>query len=245
MRRVRRAITTTLFLGLLGLGGLLLYGHARSHPEDMPWTPLDLSQPVGAFTGRKLADLADEGTLCRSLLDQAGVAFTALPERTGENGQCGYRDAVRFAADDGALRISYRPDDLGTNCAVAAGLALWEWQVVQPAAIRYFGQEVTAVDHLGSYSCRRIYGRSEGAWSEHSTANAVDIAGFRLADGTRISVLRDWTGSDEEAAFLRDVRDGACDLFSTVLSPDYNQAHRDHFHFDQAQRGSFGWRGCR
>jgi hypothetical protein len=244
MRRLRRAIVTLIFLALLALAGLLFYGYARNHPQDMPWTPLDLGQPIGAFTGRKLADLADEGPYCRSLLDRAGVAFITLPARSAEDGQCGYSDAVRFAPG-GALRIRYRPGDLGTNCAVAAALALWEWHVVQPAAVRHFGQEVAAIDHFGSYSCRRIYGRREGAWSEHSTANAVDIAGFRLADGTRVNLLRDWNSSDEKARFLREVRDGACNLFATVLSPDYNEAHRDHFHFDQAQRGSFGWRGCR
>ncbi|HET9426729.1 MAG TPA: extensin family protein [Allosphingosinicella sp.] len=243
MRRVRRA-SLVVVLGLLGMAVILLYGYARSHPEDMPWTPLDLGQPVGAFTGRKLADLADEGELCRALLDQAGIAFSRLPARSASAGQCGYRDAVRFAAG-GALQIDYRPADLGTNCAVAAGLALWEWHVVQPAALRHFGQPISTIEHLGSYSCRRIYGRSEGAWSEHATANAVDIAGFRLADGTRIIVVEDWAGSDAHARFLRDVRDGACDLFATVLSPDYNEAHRDHLHLDQAQRGSFGWRGCR
>jgi len=90
-----------------------------------------------------------------------------------------------------------------------------------------------------------MYGRSEGDFSEHATANALDVAGFTLADGRSISVLRDWTGDGEDAQFLRAVRDGACDLFSTVLSPDYNAAHRDHFHFDQADRGTTGWRACR
>ena len=244
MKSFRRFVTLLLMAGLIGLIGLLLYGYSRSHPQDMPWTPLDLGQPVGAFTGRKLADLADEGGRCVALLDQAGVAFTRLAPRSAADGQCGYENAVRFAAG-GALRIDYRPIDLGTNCAVAAGLALWEWHVVQPAALSHFGQQVTAIDHFGSYSCRRIYGREEGAWSEHATANAVDISGFRLADGTRISLLEDWPGSDARSLFLREVRDGACDLFATVLSPDYNEAHRDHLHLDQAQRGSFGWRGCR
>jgi hypothetical protein len=68
------------------------------------------------------------------------------------------------------------------------------------------GQPVAAIDHFGSYSCRRLYGREEGAWSEHSTADAFDVAGFGLADGTRISVARDWNGAGVEAAFLRDVR---------------------------------------
>lgn len=243
MRRVRRAATTLLVLALLGLGGLLLYGYARNHPEDVPWAPLDLTRPVGAFTGRKLADLADEGERCAGLLERAGVRFTRLPARSN-GAQCGYSGAVRFTPG-GSLGIGYRPDDLGTNCAVAAALALWEWHVVQPAALEHFGQEVAAIDHFGSYGCRRLYGRSEGGWSEHASANAVDIAGFRLDDGTRISIVNDWDEQGARSAFLKDVRDGACDLFATVLSPDYNAAHRDHLHFDQAQRGRFGWRGCR
>ena len=243
MRRVRRFVSILIVLALLGLAGLLLYGYARNHPEDLPWTRLDLGQPVGAFTGRKLADLADEGERCTGLLERAGISFTALPPRSSGE-QCGYDHAVRFTPG-GALGIGYRPADLGTNCAVAAALALWEWHVVQPAALEHFGQEVAGIDHFGSYSCRRLYGREQGGWSEHATANAVDIAGFRLADGTRISIAGDWEKQGPRGAFLKDVRDGACDLFATVLSPDYNAAHRDHLHLDQAQRGRFGWRGCR
>jgi hypothetical protein len=242
MKRVRRTIVWLLVLGAVGLGGLLLYGHARRHPEDVPWTALDLGRPVGLFTGRKLADLADEGPRCRQLLTRAGVRFTALPPRPGR--QCGYRDAVRFGRG-GSLEIAYRPADLGTNCAVAAGLALWEWHVVQPAAQRHFGQAVARIEHFGSFSCRRLYGRDEGAWSEHAGANAVDVAAFVLGDGRRVSVLTDWEDEGPRGHFLEDVRDGACRLFATVLSPDYNRAHRDHFHLDQAQRGAFGWRACR
>ncbi|HEY0625251.1 MAG TPA: extensin family protein [Allosphingosinicella sp.] len=240
--RLPRILKALVLLALAGFGGMLLYGYARNHPEDLPWTELDLTRPVGAFTGRKLAGLAGEGLQCRALLARAGVRYTALPPR--EDGQCGYEDAVRFASG-GALNISYRPEDLGTSCPVAAALALWEWHVVQPAALRHFGSRVETIQHYGSYSCRRIYGRSEGTWSEHSRANAVDIASFRLEDGTRISVLGDWSKEDDKAAFLHEVRDGACDLFATVLSPDYNAAHRDHLHLDQAARGEMGWRGCR
>jgi hypothetical protein len=237
-----RLVKSFLALALFGFGGILLYGYSRNHPEDMPWTELDLAQPVGAFTGRKLAKLGGEGGRCQALLRRAGIRFNPLPPRSA--GQCAYDDAVRFRGG-GALDIDFRPSDLGTSCPVAAGLALWEWHVVQPAALQHFGQKVVSIDHFGSFSCRRIYGRSEGAWSEHSTANAVDIAGFRLEDGSRITVLGAWRDEGAKSAFLRDVRDGACDLFATVLSPDYNSAHRDHFHFDQAQRGEFGWRGCR
>ena len=242
MRGLRRIVVRLIVLGLVVLAGLLLYGLARDNPEDLPWTSLDLTRPVGAFTGRKLADLADEGGRCTALLRQAGVRFNRLPAR-GAGPNCGYDHAVRFAPG-GALTIDYRPDGLGTNCAVAAGLALWEWHVVQPAALRHFGQRVRRIDHLGSYSCRRIYGRDQGDWSEHATANAVDISGFTLEDGTRIRVLGDWE-EGEKGRFLDEVRDGACDLFATVLSPDYNAAHRDHLHLDQAGRGALGWRACR
>ncbi|HEV2866141.1 MAG TPA: extensin family protein [Allosphingosinicella sp.] len=243
MRRLRRIVIRLLVLGLAGLGGLLLYGYGRSHPQDVPWAPLDLSQPVGAFTGRKLAELADEGPRCRALLERAGVRFTPLPARTA-GPQCGYTDAVRFTAG-GAVRIGYHPADLGINCAVAAALALWEWHVVQPAALRHFGREVASIEHFGSYSCRRLYGRTQGQWSEHARANALDVAGFVLSDGTRISVARDWQAQGPKGRFLHDVRDGGCRLFASVLSPDYNDAHRDHFHLDEAERGRLGWRACR
>jgi hypothetical protein len=39
-----------------------------------------------------------------------------------------------------------------------------------------------------------------------------------------------------EAAFLRRLHDGACGTFTTVLGPDANAAHRNHFHFDLAAR---------
>src|SRR5690606_7642963 len=76
-----RFIKLALFAALLLLAGLLLYGLARNHPEDLPWTGLDLARPVGAFTGRKLAGLADDPARCRVLLARAGVPVTALPAR--------------------------------------------------------------------------------------------------------------------------------------------------------------------
>ncbi len=238
-----RGVKIFLLLALLAFLALLGWGYARNHPEDLPWTELDLAHPVGAFTGRKLAALGGEGETCRGLLRRAGIRFVALPPRGGA-GQCGYEDAVRFRGG-GALEIRYRPADLGTSCPVAAAMALWEWHVVQPAALKHFGQKVATVDHFGSYSCRRLYGRSEGGWSEHARANAVDIAGFRPEGSERITIVGDWNDEGAKGEFLRDVRDGACRLFATTLSPDYNEAHRDHFHLDQAGRGAMGWRACK
>lgn len=243
MKAIRRAIGALLvFAVMLGLA-FALYAVLRNRPQDLPWTRLDLGQPVGAFTGRKLAGLTGDLAKCHALLRSAGVRFDALaPVRRGES--CGYADGVRLAPG-GARRIGFSPATPGTSCAVAAALAMWEWNVVQPAAQKHLGAQVTRIEHFGSYSCRRMYGRSEGGWSEHATADAIDVAGFTLSDGSRVRVLGDWEGSGAKAAFLREVRDGACKLFSTTLSPDYNAAHRDHLHLDQAERGKMGWRACR
>ncbi len=242
MRALRRSLGWLVAMAIAATLVLALWVALRGRPQDLPWTPLDLGQPIGLSTGRKLTALTLDFPRCRALLDRAGVRYTVLPPRAG-TGQCGYRDGVRFAPG-GARRIAYTPASLGVACPVAAALAMWEWDVVQPAAERRFGQRVTAIDHFGSYNCRRIYGRDSGTWSEHATADAVDIAGFRLADGTRITVARDWKGDGAKAGFLHEVRDGACRLFATTLSPDYNAAHADHLHLDQANR-PMGWRACR
>ncbi|WP_277979427.1 extensin family protein [Sphingomonas phyllosphaerae] len=222
----------------------MAWSYLRGRPQDLPWAPLDLGQPIGLFTGRKLAALDGEPARCAALLDLAGVRYATVSTRRPAESQCGYDSAVRLERG-GARRIALTPESVAVACPVAAALAMWEWDVVAPAAQRHFGARVSRIEHLGSYSCRRMYGRSSGGWSEHATANALDVAGFRLDDGTRVSVLRDWRGGDAKAAFLRDVRDGACRVFATVLSPDYNAAHRDHLHLDQAARGATGWRACR
>jgi hypothetical protein len=243
MRAVRRGIGCLVGTAIVLAAAFLVWALAKGRPQDLPWTPLDLGEPIGLFTGRKLTALTDDFPQCRALLDRAGVRYVTLPPRQ-DGARCGYADGVRFAAG-GARRVDYRPADLGVACPVAAALAVWEWNVVQPAAQRHFGSRVASIEHFGSYNCRRMYGRDQGNWSEHATADAVDIAGFRLVDGERVTIVRDWTKGGAKAAFLREVRDGACQLFATTLSPDYNAAHRDHLHLDQANRGAMGWRACR
>ena len=239
MRTVRQAIAAMLVAALLLVVVLTAIAGMRQHPQDMPWTKLDLADPVGIFTARRLAALTTNFPQCRALLGRAGVRYTVLPPVKADH--CGYADGVAFGPG-GARRASYRPA-LGTACPVAASLTLWEWHSVQPEARTLLGSPIVAIEQLGSYNCRRI-GGSE-SWSQHSTADAVDIAAFVLADGRRISVLSDWRGNGPEATFLHRVRNGACRLFATTLSPDYNAAHANHFHLDQANRGGMGWTVCR
>lgn len=242
MNALRRVAGGAAITAILLAAGLWLWALIRSHPQDLPWPPLDLGEPVGLFTAAKIGKLRGDFGACRALLDRAGVHYAVAPPVL--NGVCGYADGVRLAPT-GSQRIRLTPADLTTACPVAAALAMWEWNVLQPAAEHYFGARVTRVDHLGSYNCRRLYGRAEGPMSEHATAEAIDIAGFRLSDGTSISVLSDWQDEGAKGAFLHEARSGACRLFATTLSPDYNTAHRDHLHLDQAARGRLGWRACR
>jgi hypothetical protein len=240
MLQVRQAIGGATIAAIILALGLSFFALFHDKPQDLPWTKLDLGQPIGLFTGRKLAGLTHDFPQCRALLDKAGVHYAPLaPVHAG---RCSYEDGVRFTPG-GTRPTPYAPADVGMACPVAAGLSMWEWNVVQPAARRLLGSPVVTIEHFGSYNCRHIAGVR--SWSEHATADAIDVAGFRLADGKRITVAADWKGNGPEATFLHQVRNGACKLFATTLSPDYNAAHHDHLHLDQAARGEFGWRACR
>ncbi len=241
-RKAHRALNFLFFLVLAGAAGLLAWSHIERHPQDWPWTELALDQPIGRATAMKLAALRDDFPRCQQLLAEARVDYVALEPQGRED--CRRTQSLRPAG--GRLGgVQFSPISVAPSCPVLTALYLWERQVVQPTAISLFGQRVVAIEHFGSFSCRRLYGREEGPFSEHATANAIDIAAFQLADGRRISVVNDWENSGASGAFLHKLRDGACDLFATTLSPDYNAAHRDHFHLDQADRGGFGWTVCR
>ncbi len=200
----------------------------QDHPEHNPYAPLDLRHPVGWATTQKLVALRDNTPQCRAVLERSGVAYAAL-SATGE-GPCARPDRTQLSA------YPLAPDTPATTCPVAAALEMWRVKTVEPAAREHLGSEIARIEHLGAFNCRRMRGNNSGAWSQHATANAIDIAAFVLADGRRVSVLTDWNGDEAEARFLREVRDGSCGVFATVLSPDYNAAHADHFHFDQDSR---------
>lgn len=234
---MRRLLTRLLFIGTFTVLVVSCAGSLKQPPIG----PLDLSAPTDRLTPARLAALGRDDALCLAVLKQAGLRFTPLPPLAA--GQCGYRNAVRLQP----AQLSFRPDSPGMTCQMAAATHLWLRDVVQPAAQAHFGARVTGIDHFGTYACRNMYGRAEGDISEHARANAFDVAGFRLSNGRQVTVVRHWNGSAQERAFLREVRDGACRLYATTLSPDYNEAHRDHFHFDMAARSSspFGGGFCR
>jgi hypothetical protein len=182
--------------------------------------------PPALRTARLTAFETDVGA-CRAALSGAGFATEALPPLSEANG-CGYRNGVELTQS-----VHAYSGPVASSCALAAALALWERDVVAPAAERHLGQAVARIELAApAYQCRRVAGRTDRRLSEHAHANAVDIGGFALADGSIIEVESGWRGGARERAFLRAIRDGACEHFEAVLSPDYNRAHRDHLHFD-------------
>lgn len=218
--------------------------------QDLPWKPLDLSRPVGAATAARVADFElvrsaapEEVTAvtdaCMQVLREAGVQVERAPDRD-DGGFCVVRGAVRIT---GGAVTPLSPGGLVMQCPLAVRYVIWDRQVLQPAAEAAFGSRVSRVENYGSYSCRRIYGSTEvgDRPSEHARANALDVSGVRLEDGRTVSLSGDWDGQGrtgpDGARFLRRIRDGACRVFSTVLTPDYNEAHADHLHLDGSPRG--------
>jgi hypothetical protein len=198
-----------------------------------PWAPLDVKAEPNWLTGYKLMRLRSDPELCTQALSSSDLRVTRQSD--SPDAKCPLIGALRVQGGEVALSSSFL-----ASCPLAVAYAMFERHTLQPIAQSAYGQKVARIDHLGSFACRNVYNRESGALSRHASADALDIAGFRLADGRSISVLRDWPKQNQDAQFLRQVRDGACEAFSVVLSPDYNAAHRNHFHVDVGR-----WSVCR
>jgi hypothetical protein len=84
------------------------------------------------------------------------------------------------------------------------------------------------------YACRTRNNQPGARISEHGKGRAIDISGLRLRDGTLITVRNGWNGA-ETGKILRRMHQGACGPFGTVLGPESDRFHLDHFHFDTAR----------
>ncbi len=167
---------------------------------------------------------------CLTELGGTGASFTPLPDRYLGQG-CTNLNTVQLASvpsDQSRLTIG----NIGpVTCEVGEVFAAWARYGVDRAARQILGSPLARIETFGSYSCRDVAG--SGRRSAHATAAAIDVSGFVLADGRRISVEEDWNGGDaQERAFLRTVHQSACKRFDTVLGPDYNSAHENHLHVE-------------
>ena len=223
-----------LLVALLLVSAALVFTHGRlwTLPDrHNPWAPLAIDEPPGWLTRHKLARLDTEPEACRALLATAALRTTPLPDRdarTAGGTTCGLRNALSVSRTRFAVNAPFV-----LSCRTAVALALWERHVVEPEASRLLAAPVRRLDHFGSYACRNVYGRATGRPSQHATADALDVAGFVLTDGRRITVARHWASDGPESRFLHAVHAGACRFFDGVLGPAYNAAHADHLHLDR------------
>lgn len=131
------------------------------------------------------------------------------------------------------------------RCETARSLARWLKDTVTPALrIAMPGRSIAGLSTGSTYACRLRNGASEGKISEHARGNAIDIAAFRLDDGSEITMKPRAEDGTLEGAFQRTATAGACLHFTTVLSPGSDAAHQDHLHLDVLERDS-GYRYCR
>jgi hypothetical protein len=206
-----------LFLASL-IATLALAGCGGKPPPPRPRgsKPVTLNIPTSRETQACFADLSREG-----------VRFSPLPDRD-YGGGCRVIGAVQLI--DIGLPVTNLK---AMRCGLARSLTAWARHAAVPAAHQMLGSDLVRIESYGSYACRNTIGTAHVALSGHATANAVDVAAFVLQDGRRISVLDGWNSPDAQIrGFLRTVHDSACRRFGTVLSPDYNTAHRNHFHLE-------------
>lgn len=197
----------------------------RIPPNWQPWGPVTLDEPPTWFARYQINGLAGEPPACYAALDRSALKWRRVPERPIANG-CGLEGGARILRSQVPWSGPFE-----TTCAMTAAVYWWEAEL-QALARRHVGSELVRIDHLGSYACRNVNSAESGRRSQHATANALDIAGFRFEDGTRASVLADWGEGSPEGRFLAAAHETACGLFNTVLGPDYNSLHANHFHMD-------------
>lgn len=199
-----------------------------------PSAPLVLTDPMNPVTRWKLSALDASPQACLDVLDSAPANFIdylPLEDYTPVAG-CPLSNVVRVTATGVAFSSRFT-----AACPLLVRWVMFEYQALQPLAQAHLNSPVDTVEHLGTFACRNVYGRERGRRSQHATASAFDVAGFTLENGEQVNVLGDWNNAEApaKADFLQAAHQAACGYFGTVLGPDYNQAHANHFHLDSSR----------
>jgi hypothetical protein len=171
---------------------------------------------------------------CLNDLAATGAEFELVAQAEPGKGGCDLVNGVKLVRlPDAALS---RPVEL--TCPMALRVVQFARDVLQPTAQRMFGQPLVQVNHAGGFVCRRMVGGG-GRLSEHAHGRAIDIWGFELSDGTKLSVTQQFRAQNGEGRYLREVSRAACNYFNVVLSPNANSDHKDHLHWDIGR-----WKQC-
>jgi hypothetical protein len=124
------------------------------------------------------------------------------------------------------------------RCTTAEEVAAWLRDDIAPAVLK-LGAPLRGLDNFDSYECRGRNRVRGATLSEHGRANAIDVRGFKLANGETIGL----TDVNVAKAWRDSIRAGACTRFSTVLGPGSDGHHEEHIHVDLAERRG-GYKIC-
>ena len=225
-----------------------------SQPKTLG-TSADRGDVEPAPTGWSPAQVAKAKAACAKLLKGLSVTYEPL-KPVGKPKGCGIAAPIKVTSVGKAHPVQIKPAAT-LNCKLTAALVRWVDKHLQPQAQAAFNEPVKRVRNASSYVCRRRNNVPSGKLSEHALGNAFDISAFTFASGKTVTVKDGWrrTGSNGTVAgkianaivstaspasrFLRAAHQGACKEFSTILGPDANAAHHDHFHFDLGRGGRY------
>ena len=166
------------------------------------------------------------------------ATFQALGTLIGP-GDCGAADAVQLQAVvlPDQTKVAVTPPAT-LRCPMAEQVADWLREDVV-SALAESGPPLRVLDNFDSYECRGRNRVRAAALSEHGRADALDVRGFRLADGREINLTDIGVAKD----LRQKIRASACARFSTVLGPGSDGYHEEHVHLDLAERRN-GYKLC-
>jgi peptidoglycan hydrolase-like protein with peptidoglycan-binding domain len=229
---------------------------AGAPPRQIPPPPGEVA--TMPWTDTEIAAAKDQ---CNEMLSSITLDYEPLPPL--KEGLCGAPAPILLKSLGSEPKIAMDPPATVT-CALAKTLSAWLNETVQPEAKALFNSPVVKLD-AASYACRNRNDGVDQPLSEHALANAIDISDFVLASGQQIAVIENWPKGpanpplplpnpsrvssetfkvqrvavslgDRERDFLESVHDEACKIFGTVLGPNADEAHKNHFHVDMKQR---------
>ena len=200
----------------------------------------EAEKPSGKDTGKDVAKETDKPaeppappppSACRLALTDAIAIAPSIPDIRGPGG-CGGEDLVRLEAIvlPDKRQVPVKPAAI-LRCKMATAIADWIRTDIVPLAQK-FGSPVSNLDNFDSYECRGRNRVAGAQLSEHGRANALDVRGFKLADGRTISL----TDRSLPRELRESVLHSACTRFSTVLGPGSDWYHEDHIHLDVMER---------
>ncbi len=163
----------------------------------------DAAPPAETWT---TSEIEDAKRACQAIAAEVAATFEALPPR--REGACGTPAPIRLESIGAEAPVRFVPAPVVT-CDMLKGLARWIDRGLQPLAEEHLDSAVSEVRVISSYACRTRYGKPGARMSEHAFANALDIAGFSLADGRKITVLTDWGATKRDLVAAAETGKGA------------------------------------